>query len=269
MRKITALQWMSIWLFPALQISAFVAFCIGINQNIWPIVFLPISAFFLNFSLHITYHYTVHFPLKKNGFQMLMGVAKSVLIGMPFHYYSMYHWNHHRQDNNLDDFTSTWENVNGEVVSKNVFFYAFFWPFSSSISLPNQIKQGVREGYCNPRTLSRMRLVLAFNSLVFIVVGYFSWKWLLGYFMMVYLGWVLIALHNYGQHLPIIYGTQKANSYLSGFYNWLFVNNGLHEEHHEEPSKSYWELQPNPKTPHSIIPKPHIIEAISPAKKQG
>lgn len=113
-----------------------------------------------------------------------------------------------------------------------------------------------------------MRLELVSNSLVFIVLGYFSLKWLIGYFMMVYLGWVLIALHNYGQHLPIIYGTQKANSYLSGFYNWLFVNNGLHEEHHEEPSKSYWELQPNPKTPHSIIPKPHIMEAISPAKNK-
>lgn len=77
MRKITALQWISIWLYPALQVSAFVAFCIGINQNIWTIVFLPISAFSQLFTSHNLSLYS-SFPTEKQRVTVIDGSSKVV-----------------------------------------------------------------------------------------------------------------------------------------------------------------------------------------------
>lgn len=261
-KKVLFQQKLQLWAFPVLQVAAFNLFFLGIQSNYWFILFIPISAFFLNFSLHITYHHTVHFPIKSKWLNFSWGILKSILMGLPFHYYEMSHWNHHKHNNNLNDFTSTWREKGGRIIPKNVFIYAFFWPFSSSISLIEQIKTGKREGYCTSHRLMGMYIELFTNSLFFIFLGSYSWIALIGYFSMIYIGWALIAIHNFGQHLPQQYNAPKANSFPNACYNWLFVNNGLHEEHHEEPSKSYWELTSQPKTELSNISKPHIIEAF-------
>ncbi len=268
MKKITLTQWTSLWIFPILQVTTFALFCLVIDQHFWAILFLPLSAFFLNFSLHITYHYTVHFPFKSAALQQLAGIAKTLLMGLPFHYYLMSHWNHHKHNNGLDDFTTTWKAVDNQIVPKNVFIYALFWPFSSSKSLPLQIEQGRKEGYCTPRVQKRMLIELGALLVWVAFMALYAWPWLCGYYVMVYIGWMLIALQNYGQHLPQQYGAPKANTYLSRWYNWLFINNGLHEEHHEEPAKSYWELKPQAQTPHSVIAKPHLIEPFFHPKNQ-
>lgn len=260
--KLQTSRTVQLWVFPFLQIIAFCLFCIGFNSSYWYAFCVPVSAFFLNFSLHITYHYTVHFPVKSKSWNLFWGIIKSVLMGQPFHYYEMSHWNHHRHNNTLTDFTSTWKQKGNRIIPKNAIIYSLFWPFSSSIGLFDQINIGKNEGYCTPHRMRSMSIELVTNSIFFIILGYFSWIWLLGYFVTIYLGWVLIALHNYGQHLPQQYDTPKANSFPNAFYNWLFVNNGLHEEHHEEPSKSYWELTSQHKTEHSNISKPHILEAF-------
>jgi len=189
-------------------------------------------------------------------------------MGLPFHYYEMSHWNHHKHNNNLQDFTSTWKIKGDLIFPKNAITYSLFWPFSSSTSLMEQIKIGKKEGYCTPHRMQLMGIELITNSIFFIFLGYISWIALLGYSVMIYIGWALIALHNYGQHLPQFYDTPKANSYTGAIYNWLFVNNGLHEEHHEEPFKSYWELTAQPQTEHSNIPNPHLFQALLKSKKQ-
>lgn len=260
--KITIAQWMSLWIFPLMQVLSLLLFFRGIETSSWSCLYLLVSAFFLNFSLHITYHYTVHFPVKSPIVQQLLGVLKSWMMGLPFHYYLMSHWNHHKHNNSILDFTSTWKKQPSGIVPHNVVFYSLFWPFSSSISLPDQIKQGVKEGYCNKKVLKRMVLELITNAVFFAWLGWISWIWLAGYFFMVYVGWVLIALQNFGQHLPQVYGLPKANSFFNKTYNWIFVNNGLHEEHHEVPAKKYWELTPNPQNSLSEIAKPHLIEAF-------
>lgn len=268
-KQINAFQWISIWLFPFCQILSFVVFAMGISHHWAFVILIPVAAFFLNFSLHITYHYTVHFPVRNVLWQTLLGMLKSAFMGLPFHYYAMSHWNHHKHNNDLDDFTSTWQRKREEIVPKNVILYTLFWPFASTISLKDQLKIGIKEGYCTPRFLSRMALELVSNSLFFIALGWLNWQWLIGYFVMVYLGWLLISLHNYGQHLPQTYASPKANSYFAGWYNAIFINNGLHEEHHEAPAKTYWELSASPQTDLSEIKKPHLIEALFPTQRSN
>ena len=85
--------------------------------------------------------------------------------------------------------------------------------------------------------------------------------WLvLAYLSMVYIGWALIAMHNYGQHLPDVYGGTKGHSYYGRLYNLLTVYNGLHYEHHHRPSVKDWHLR----TPvaHAEIEHPHLLAGV-------
>ena len=102
--------------------------------------------------------------------------------------------------------------------------------------------QAEKDGYFTQEDNQKMRRESLINLLVFVALFMIDWRYGLVFGTMFYLGWSLIALHNYGQHLP----TKKhfvAYSYYGGLYNFLFMNNGLHYEHHIYPGQNYWELQ--------------------------
>ena len=137
-------------IFPLLQGASFAAVCFLISNAAAAATTVILAALFLSFSLHITYHYHVHFKRRSALANRLIDLAITVLAGLPFHYYQMLHWNHHKYDNALGDFASTWKDVGGRPVARNLLPYALLWPFRRDLGLREQVAIASREGTSSP-----------------------------------------------------------------------------------------------------------------------
>jgi fatty acid desaturase len=248
---------LSLLAFPLIQAAAFAGACAALGGSPWLAgLFILISALFLSFSLHITYHYHVHFKRRSKTVNRGVDLAITALLGMPFHYYQMLHWNHHKYDNAIGDFTSTWKLVAGQPVPKRFLPYALFWPFSGNVRSRDQLRIAEAEGYFKPWHRRALR-----QEVLLLLAVYGTLLWLgpafaVAYAVTVYVGWCLVTMHNYGQHLPERYGEVPGNSYYNPLYNKLTIYNGLHNEHHARPGLRYWDLS-GPSA--GEIRHPHIL----------
>jgi fatty acid desaturase len=247
-------------IFPFLQLVTFAAAVQFLGTSYFAAGLLVLlAALLLSFSLHITYHYHVHFKRRSKVANRVYDLAITALLGVPFHYYQMLHWNHHKYDNAIGDFTSTWKLVDGVTVPKNFLRYALLWPFSGNVRSYRQVEIAAREGYLKPHHRPAMRQEMFLLLLLYGTLAYLNVAVAIAYFAMVYVGWCFIAMHNYGQHLPEIYGETKGNSYYNALYNKLTLYNGLHYEHHHRPSIKYWDLAGPAR---SEIKHPHLLEGL-------
>lgn len=253
--------------FPLVQTAAFVAACMALRSSVaLAFALMVLSALFLSFSLHITYHYHVHFKRRSRLANRALDLAITAVLGLPFHYYQMLHWNHHKYDNRIGDFTSTWKLVEGKPVAKRFLPYALLWPFSGNVRSREQLRIAAAEGYFKPRDRRAMRQEVLVLLAVYGVLAYLGPALALLYLGTVYLGWCFVTMHNYGQHLPEVYGETKGNSYYHPLYNRLTLYNGLHNEHHTRPGLRYWDLS-GPAV--SEIRHPHLFEGFFFSRRRG
>ena len=257
----TLKQYIQLLYFPLIQAALF-ALLVYINSfSILSLLVLFLSAFALNFCLHITVHHAVHFISGKTYYTLPVGIMLSWLIGIPFHYYSMSHWNHHRHNNEIQDFTSTWrKDKNGSLAPKSFWLYVLFWPFMSNTGLLEQFSTSKVEGYNSRRNEIFVLIEVIMNVFFYWLLIEVSWWVFAAYIIMVYVGWCFISAHNFGQHIPENYGAYKGYSYYAGWYNRIFVNNGLHEEHHVTPHVTYWNLKTNEKG--AEVNQPHLLVGL-------
>jgi fatty acid desaturase len=171
----------------------------------------PLALLAMVFTLHVTAHECVHHPAGS-----LAESAMSLFLGVPFEGYRLHHQNHHRFENGLEDWSTT-------RAARGPILYALGWP--------SQLLRGWRSFRGDPTLPKTLRLQQILLLLWAIALGVLAWKALLLWLAMVYLGWALIALHNYGQHPP----RGETTSLASPVYNALTCNNGLHAEHHRAP----------------------------------
>ncbi|MEN9400887.1 MAG: Fatty acid desaturase [Bacteroidota bacterium] len=236
-------NYIHLFLFPCIQLGFFGLVLIPEEFGVLTICAVLLGALALNFTLHIFIHHMVHFLPKRTLIELPLGIAFSWLIGIPFHYYTMSHWNHHKHNNQEKDFTSTWRrDKQGVLRPKPFLIYTIFWPFVSNTSLKNQFAQSKVEGYNSRRNELFIGIEFLVNLLLYALLVRISLVVLCAYFLMIYVGWVFISAHNYGQHIPKAYAKFKGFSFSPSWYNRLFANNGLHEEHHETPQLTYWKL---------------------------
>ncbi len=224
------------------------------------LILVIVSALALSFSLHITYHYHVHFKTKTKALDRFIDFLYSILTGLPFHFYYLLHINHHVYNNEIGDFTSTITRNDGNIQNKNIFTYGLFW-FKASRKPREMMQSGINEKYFSEELRKKTKYELLVIILFEILIGIYSWKLLLMYFALIYFGWMFISFHNYGQHLPIKQGIDIGNSYYNAFYNYIFVNNGLHYEHHKYPETPYWELA-NEKDENLNNKLPHLFDGF-------
>lgn len=242
-------------IFPLLQVLFLVgAISIYKEYFIGALVLWFISALFLNFSLHITVHHYVHFRFKSKWLDRLLEIFYTLIISMPFNFYRMQHYNHHRYNNLIDDFTSTWKQEKKKIIPTNYFYYSFLWFINSPVK--NDIYQAKLEGDLSEERHKRMKVEFIILALFYVTLLLINPIFALAYGGVFYLGWSFIATTNYGQHLPLIYGQTIGHSFYNRFYNWLFFNNGLHYEHHAHPSIDYLDLEAEFK---SEINWPHLL----------
>lgn len=235
--------------YPFFQVTLFylAAFYILEEKLMFASFFIFLASLFLSFSLHISYHYHVHHKPKSKTIDALINYSISLFLGLPFQFYQLQHFVHHRYDNGLKDFTSTYKLEHGKQVAKSVWKYSLLW-FLQIKERKKFIKQTTELGYMNPCVRRKMRLEGLLNLVFISLMAWYQIQIAAGYLVMIYLGWVFIALHNYGQHLPEGLQDKKGYSYYGKIYNKLFLNNGLHFEHHDQPGIKYWNLQENRET---------------------
>ena len=251
------MQKIQLGIFPFMEILCSILGLIYLKYSIFfSVITIVLAAFCLNFSLHITYHYQVHFKLKIGIFDHAIEIFYSLLMGIPFQYYQMSHWNHHKYNNNLEDFTTTWKLRDKQLRPINILHYSLFWPLGS-LQFLKQLKQSKKEKIIRNKGVVRMMIEELFILLFSLVLFKINVAYLLMYVFMIYLGWVFIALHNYGQHVPMHYGKQKGYSYYNKIYNSLFVLNGFHMEHHNNPNIRYWLLEKDDKS--EVVTHAHLI----------
>lgn len=242
-------------IFPLLQGLFFIgAISIYKANFIWALVLWFAAALFMNFSLHIVVHHYVHFRFKLKWLDRLFELFYTLIIAMPFNFYRMQHFNHHRYNNLIGDFTSTWEQEKEGVVASKYFNYSFLWFINGTIK--QNIHQAKSEGDLPRERQSRMKMELVFLAIFYGMLFYLNPIFALAYIGLFYLGWCFIASTNFGQHLPLVYSQTVGHSFYNKFYNWLFFNNGLHYEHHAHPSLDYPDLKAEYK---SEISWPHLL----------
>ena len=119
-------------------------------------------------------------------------------------------------------------------------------------------KTAVDDGDANAKVLlwARVEAVFLLSWLIFLT--WLSPAAVLLYVSLIYLGWALISLHNFGQHLPRDYGTlYRTTSFQAPWYNRAFFNNGLHFEHHRRPAVPIADLQADEAAEQLTVP--HLL----------
>jgi fatty acid desaturase len=123
------------------------------------------------------------------------------------------------------------------------------------------LKDAAQEGYFKQSHRDKMRHEAVAILAVVILLASLDWRYVTLYYGVFYLGWSLINMHNYGQHLPRERQLELGNSFYGRLYNRVFVNNGLHYEHHKEPNIPYWELAELP-SENTRNAWPHTVDGI-------
>ena len=246
--------------YPFLQAFFLVMACYLVKTNVvYAGVAIFLAALFMSFSLHISYHHHVHHKPKIKGLNYGLNYIISILLGLPFHFYKLQHLNHHKYNNEIGDMTSTYTEVGDEVKAKPFLGYVLFW-FLNTGNLKAYKKQAITDDYFTESDNKKMGIEGGLNLVVIASLFMLDWRYGILFGVMFYFGWSMIALHNYGQHLPT-QQHQIAYSYYGKLYNFLFMNNGLHYEHHLYPQLSYWDLKKD-KAPERTNKWSHLLDGI-------
>jgi fatty acid desaturase len=247
-----------IWLFPVLELGCF-ALAVGTAHSYPMLSFLAflLACVALSFAVHVTFHECVH-----QGYSggVPAEFAISVLMGLPVDGYRFHHFNHHEHANALHDYSTTWASGDAGPVPQKCWTYAITWP-RQLLRAHTGAQAATAAGTASPDWVRRVRrqklFLLAFHTSLALL----SPALYLAYFALIYWGWVLIAVHNHGQHPPVAYGTERPTSYPSPLYNWLFCNNGLHFEHHHLPARPFDALVDAVEAPRVALP--HLLAPLS------
>jgi fatty acid desaturase len=239
---------------PLLQVAVFVASCWIAPSQPWVAgaLFLA-SAVLLCLSVHVGIHEAVHHPELARF--PLAGPVLSLAMGLPFQGYRWHHLNHHRWNNELPDYSSTWRGTAAGPRPWPLLPYVLGWP-RQLVRSGLAMRAADAAGQVPPRVKRAIRVEQATLLVTVAVLAAFAPGVALRYLALVYVGWALIALQNYGQHPPREYGREAPTSYYSALYNRLLFRNGFHAEHHERPQVPWYAIAASPR---GSIRAPHLL----------
>jgi fatty acid desaturase len=220
-------------------------------------------------------HNFIHNPYFANPWlNRAFSVLETLALGVPHVFYHHYHMNHHWGDNDAkgpDGTTKDWSSIYRH--SKDDHPEAF-WRYCLvsffRVALGPLLRVVARHGYKEVLQASVETVVLGAFWLTMIMV---NWKYFLFFYLpSYYLGWVLSYAEGYLEHFGCQPGNYFANSVSSynWLYNFLWFNNGYHQEHHWDP-KVHWtkmrqlskQIEPQMQANHTrILRGPHITALI-------
>lgn len=181
-------------------------------------------------------HNFIHNPFFKskqlNGF---FSVLNSIAIGLPQSSYRLHHLNHHRFNNQPEnDESSTWKyGKNGK--EESIFTYSFIGLLRTDVI--TLIRQA---GTKSNLVYGELIVLMLFIS----VLALLNSKLVILYLIPSLVGGQIFALwENYCEHHradPYDRLRDSVSCY-APFYNWIWFNNGYHQEHHLRP-QVHWTM---------------------------
>jgi fatty acid desaturase len=205
-----------------------------------------VAAWSYCWNLQCISHNFIHNPYFTNSWlNRAFSVLETLAIGVPHVLYHHYHMNHHWGDNDRkgpDGTTRDWSSIYRH--SKN--------------DLPEPFWRYCLLGFFRVETMAVVRTAQRHHHLAQLVVesvvlaafwcvlAVVNWRYFAFFYVpSYYLGWVLSYAEGYLEH----YGAQPGNPYANSvssynrLYNFLWFNNGYHQEHHWDPKK-HWTGMP-------------------------
>jgi fatty acid desaturase len=189
-------------------------------------------------------HNFIHNPYFTNEWlNRAFGLLETVALGVPHILYHHYHLNHHFGDNDAkgpDGTTRDWSSIYryGERDQPEAFWKYCLVSFFR-VEVGPVVRRCFLHGPWHIGQLVAESMVLAAFWITMLVV---DWRYFLIFYLpSYYLGWVLSYAEGYLEHYRCKPGNHFANSVSSYYwlYNFLWFNNGYHQEHHWDP-KVHW-----------------------------
>lgn len=208
-------------------------------------LYFPLCLFLFWYNGLVASHNFVHTPWFKSDLLNRFYLAiNSINLGLPQVHYRYEHLIHHRYTNDrpnheghTQDPTSIYANgKNGQ--HENLISYSLLGLFRTD--LIDSFRAICKKG--EARQLGIELVVCGLGLAIYLLL---SWHYfLLFYLPTFYLGWVLEHIENYYEHFG---GTTdryaNSTSYYGWLYNFLFCNEGYHQEHHLRPGV-HWVKRP-------------------------
>lgn len=183
-------------------------------------------------------HNFLHNPFFKSEFlNQLFSLVNSLCLGIPQSLYREHHMNHHRYNNDpVKDDSSTFK-YGKEGREENVWTYSFIGVFRSNLTglYGRAKKHGPLVGIELICVLLFLVLLLELNPLLFFIFYLPTW----------YLGQVFALMENYAEHHGAMLHDRKRDSVscYNKIYNFLWFNNGFHQEHHYRPMVHWTQME--------------------------
>ena len=229
----------------AYLVGIFVAF----SYMLWPLRIAAglLYAIGISWSINSVSHNFIHNPFfVSKTLNTLFSYLLSVTIGFSQAMYNFIHMRHHsgnmdRPDSsgNVIDYISIYK-YGHDGKPENIWKYTFLSFFRTD---PNEILAEMSKKRKDEAALARRELV-AFTAF-FVLLGFLNWRFIVFLLPFWYFGHSLSSLNGYYEHFggnpdkPIAWGVSTYDR----LYNWTWLNNGYHAEHHYRP-KHHWTKMP-------------------------
>jgi fatty acid desaturase len=212
----------------------------------WLVVpaFVALAASYL-WNLQCLSHNFIHNPFfTSRWLNRAFSVLETFALGVPHVFYHHYHLNHHFGDNDrkgLNGTTKDWSSIyrhsSSDLDPEPFWRYVLlgFWRVEMGPLLRVVWRHGWKE--MAQAAVETVVLVVFWVGMAWYDWRFFAWIYLPSY----YLGWMASYAEGYLEHYGAKPGNPFANSVSSyhRLYNWLWYNNGYHQEHHWDP-KWHW-----------------------------
>jgi fatty acid desaturase len=170
------------------------------------------------------------FKSKKLNF--IFSIINSMAMGLPQTLYYHHHMNHHRYTNGEKDISSLFLFSKDKEREEGILSYSFIGFFRIDLLA---LAKRAKKKEDKVLLVSEMVGVIAFWGFLMAL----DWKFFCFFYLPIwYLGQVAALMENYFEHYGTKPGDRKTDSVscYNKIYNFLWFNNGYHQEHHYAPT---------------------------------
>ncbi len=198
---------------------------------------ISLQVYLLGLNYQCIAHNFIHNPFFKSEFlNSSFSILNSLCLGVPQSLYRIHHLNHHRYNNHPEKDESSTFRHGKQGKEENIFRY----------SILGLLRTDLVSLY---RTASKKSFLvhLEFASLVIFILFlvFKSWVLFLSYVLSIYLlGQIFALWENYCEHHLADFNDRKRDSVscYNSLYNFLWFNNGFHQEHHFSPQVHWTQM---------------------------
>ncbi|MEM8730221.1 MAG: fatty acid desaturase [Pseudomonadota bacterium] len=217
---------------------------------VWPVWVSLLLFLFMCFVICTNYQCVGHNFVHNEFFNSsilntLFSMMNSMALGFPQTIFNQHHMNHHRfnnapfaRDGSPGDLSSLQRYSDGPGVDEPFLKYCLLSPLRADVI--SYGRSAIRRGLGK-----RLALDVASLLVLMSVLAVIDWRFFLFFYLpLVYFGHVLTYAEGYFEHHKTVPGDKMRNAVSSygRFYNFIWFNNGFHQEHHCYPQVHWTQI---------------------------